>query len=136
MAAIWISCARKWATGSGECWQAGTYQPRQRGRAVEIVLHDWEYAAGSAVAVTAPYIEMICDQKAPGDTVPILYSSKNASAPDAHRVTLPYPRNGVVFAEGNVGGEREPAGVGRLWLQRCCIIGCESQPASIAKRKR
>ncbi len=77
----------EWLTGSGECWQHNVYQPREAGKAVELVLHDWGYAGN-----TAPSIELIANDN-------ILYTE---SGTPTNHVVMPYPRNGVIFAEGNL----------------------------------
>jgi len=74
-------------------WIDGVYHPEHAG-AVEITLHDWEYNAASALATRLPYLEL---RRFDGGQF-----FNKANQPVGERITLPYPRNGVIYAEGNV----------------------------------
>jgi len=94
-----------WVSATGDCWEYGIYNPVKQSRAVKLILHDWEYDSDSftASAVSAPYIELwstedgILRQK---DGTNAAYTSINNVT--YYYVTMPYPRNGVLYAEGNL----------------------------------
>ncbi len=74
-------------------WIDGVYHPENAG-AVEITLHDWEYNAASALATRLPYLEL---RRFDGGQ---FFNKSNQ--PVGERITLPYSRNGVIYAEGSV----------------------------------
>lgn len=76
----------------GLTWVNGVYHPENAG-AVEITLHDWEFD-DKGNATRLPYLEL---HRYDGGQ---FYNKANQ--PVGERTTLPYPRNGVIFAEGNV----------------------------------
>ncbi|MHB0938835.1 MAG: hypothetical protein ACYC6A_20755 [Armatimonadota bacterium] len=96
-----------WISATGECWSYGVYNPVRNNKAVKIILHDWEFDSDSftATAVSAPYIELwstdinndILHQKDGTNA-----ASTSINGVIYHYVTMPYPRNGVLFAEGNI----------------------------------
>jgi hypothetical protein len=77
----------------GLTWIDGVYHPENAG-AIEITLHDWEYNSTAAVATRLPYLEL---RRFDGGQF-----FNKANQPVGERITLPYPRNGVIFAEGNL----------------------------------
>jgi hypothetical protein len=83
----------EWLNTSAENWEMGVYRPERR-HAVEIILHDWGYANNSASSLTLPYIEL---RRPAGEN---FYDAENQPVGDTMR--MPYPRNGVIYAEGNV----------------------------------
>jgi len=80
-----------WLDGSAENWDAGIYRPDQY--AVELTLHDYTYA--SAQIVQLPYIEL-------RDRTGSKRFYNPATKLYQNRITMPYPRNGVIYAEGNL----------------------------------
>ena len=101
-----------WMAATGECWESGLYNPVKHNRAVKIILHDWAYAGDNftATAVSAPYLEIWTVDPTPGDPGDdILRQQDNSAASSVNidginydYVTMPYPKNGVLFAEGNI----------------------------------
>jgi len=91
----------EWTDNTGGCWEMGVYRPYEKGSAVQLILHDWEYAG--ATAVSAPYLEL-------QTTVPnVLFHSDGVAVTatitgmySRYSLTMPYPKNGVIFAEGNL----------------------------------
>ncbi|HEY3377851.1 MAG TPA: hypothetical protein VGL77_10195 [Armatimonadota bacterium] len=75
------------------CWHDGIYDPFTGKKAVMLTLHDW--GSNSTVGTLAPYIEV---RSADPDTK--FYDKLTKTWVSA--LNVPYPRNGVVFAEGNV----------------------------------
>jgi hypothetical protein len=77
----------------GTVWIDGIYHPENAG-AVEVTLHDWTLEASSAVATQLPYIEL---RRYDGGQF-----RDRADNPVGDHIVLPYPRNGVLYAEGNL----------------------------------
>ncbi|MHB9025625.1 MAG: hypothetical protein ACYC7E_15890 [Armatimonadota bacterium] len=85
---------QEWLNTTADNWEHGVYNPDPH--AVQIILHDWEYASATAsITVTQPpYIEL---RRVGGKP---FYDKGNM--PVGHSIVTPYPRNGVIYAEGNV----------------------------------
>jgi len=103
----------EWVSGSGECWDTAsgvmpTYQPTEKNMAVKIILHDWTYdnASNTAVAVAAPYLELEtadpCNLQKYDIANNVSTDLSQDMATNLYTLKMPYPRNGVIFAEGNV----------------------------------
>lgn len=94
----------EWVSGTGENWELGLYNPVKHNRAVKIILHDWEYDSDSftASAVSAPYIELWSTDSFLRQKDNSAASSTNVNGITYYFVTMPYPRNGVLYAEGNI----------------------------------
>ncbi|HEY3415522.1 MAG TPA: hypothetical protein VGM23_01445 [Armatimonadota bacterium] len=85
---------QEWLNSSAENWEHGVYNPDKY--CIQLILHDWEYASATAsITVTQlPYIEL---RRSDGKQ----FLDKN-NQPAGSSMTMPYPRNGVIYAEGNV----------------------------------
>lgn len=82
-------------TNTESCWDAEShrlYDPLGHGKAVELILGDWSAASG---VVMAPMITM----KWSSDK---LFYDKDGNIISKQSIRIPYPRNGVIYAEGNV----------------------------------
>jgi|GEM_PF-1601683 len=79
---------------SASCWENGVYKPDDKEKAVRIVLNDWEYESDSntAVAVAIPTIDLYAGGN--------IFKDENGDS--TSHISVIYPRNGVIFAEGNV----------------------------------
>ena len=75
------------------CWKDGVYDPVANGKAVALILHDWIIDDAGAVK-GLPYIELRSKD-------PQAFYNKDTKQ-WVSAVSLPYPRNGVIFAEGNL----------------------------------
>lgn len=101
-----------WLAATGENWVTVTdpidnsvrrsYQPKDQ--AVIVELHDWEpKIVNNATVFSKPFIRLYWS-----DTDPTLPSFRDANnndplhVGDYYTVDIPYPRNGVLFAEGNL----------------------------------
>ncbi|MHB9131377.1 MAG: hypothetical protein ACYDBB_09845 [Armatimonadota bacterium] len=82
---------QEWMSTTATNWVSGIYDPRRE--AVELTMHDYTTSA-SGVVVQLPYLEL---RRFDG-----LQFYDKGGQPAGDRITLPYPRNGVVYAEGNL----------------------------------
>lgn len=94
----WLSA---YAPAADSCWSDDVYNPFEKGRATEVILHDWE--SDDAGHIVAPYIELrskapVLYDDAGHPVAPLMDSTRNA----LYVVRKEYPRNGVLFAEGNI----------------------------------
>lgn len=101
---------------TGAHWENSVYQPQlpdpvdsnisdnidstdAKSRATMLVLHDWELSADNKIML--PYIELRRFDNTPfvdEGNQPLLQNTRD----NYYYINVPYPRNGVVFAEGNL----------------------------------
>jgi len=85
--------------GSNEadsCWINGNYDPFGAKKAVEIILKEYfvvDNEANPTKAISTPKIQLRCD-------TPIFYDLVRDELVET--ITIDYPKNGVIFAEGNI----------------------------------
>ncbi len=101
-----------WMMRSSDYWDNyGIYHPDKRlvstdPGAVTIVLRDWKYTSGDTDSVDdIPRIELRYDKPFKDESGKIIDNLNKGY----YSVEMPYPRNGIIFAEGNVIVINEPS---------------------------
>lgn len=99
------------AAATATCWENGVYKPADHpsnARAMKLILHDWTYdnASNTARATKAPFIEIVTanpyNLKDYNSTTNVYSDLTINTATNLYSLKRPYPRNGVILAEGNV----------------------------------